>query len=45
MKETKMFGALIVFGGSGMDTGGCADEHWQYQCTCAVAFLLEDQSR
>ena len=31
--------------GSGMDASGCADEHWQFQCACAVVFLLEDQSR
>ena len=31
--------------GSSMDAGRCADEHWQFQCTCAVVFLLDDQSR
>ena len=31
--------------GSGMDASKCADEHWQFQCTCTVVFLLEDQSR
>ena len=28
--------------GSGMDAGRCADEPWQFQCACAVVFLLEN---
>ena len=28
-----------------MDAGGCADEPWQFQCACAMAFPLKDQSR
>ena len=31
--------------GSGVDAGGCTDEHWQFWCTCTVVFLPEDQSR
>ena len=31
--------------GSSMDARGCTDKHWQFWCTCAVVFLLEDQSR
>ena len=31
--------------GSSMDTGGCTDELWQFQCACTVVFQLEDQSR
>ena len=31
--------------GSGMHAKGCADEHWQFWCACAVVFLPEDQSR
>ena len=39
------FGCIYGVWGSGMDAGECADE-WQYfQCTCAVVFPMEDQSR
>ena len=37
--------SFIVIRDSGMDVGGCADELQCFQCTCAVVFLLEDQSR
>ena len=44
-KRQRGLDAFIVFGGSGEDAGGYADECWQFQCTCAVVFPLEDQSR
>ena len=44
-EETKRFRCIHSICGSGMDPGGCADELQCFQCTCAVVFLLEDQSR
>ena len=37
-KEVQSFHSIW---GSGVDAGGCADELWQFQCACAVVFLLE----
>ena len=37
--------AFIVIRDSGMDASRCADELQYFQCTCAVVFPLEDQSR
>ena len=44
-KRHRDLDAFVVVGGSGEDAGGCTDKHWQFQCTCAVVFPLEDQSR
>ena len=30
--------------GSSMDAGGCADEHWWFQCACTVVFPPEDRA-
>ena len=35
------FGAFVIIGDSDMDAGGCADEQWQFKCTCTMVFLLE----
>ena len=39
-KEMTRFGISVIFSLFGMDTGRCADELWQFFCTCAVVFLL-----
>ena len=39
-KETTRFRISVTFGLFGMDAGRCADELWQFFCTCAVVFLL-----
>ena len=44
-KRDKEVQSSHIIWGSGMDASRCADEHWWFQCTCAVVFLLEDQSR
>ena len=44
-EKTERFGCIYINMGSGMHAGRCADEEQQFQCTCTVAFLLEDQSR
>ena len=44
-KETMRFGISITFGLFGMDAGGCADELWQFFCTCTVVFPLNYWSR
>ena len=44
-KETKRFGVSVLFRDSAVDAGGCADEPWQFQCTCAMDFPPEDLSR
>ena len=41
-KEMNRFAAFVIFGGSNVDAGRCADEPWWFQCACAVVFLLED---
>ena len=35
----------IVTGDSGIDASGCTGKLWHFQCTCAVVFPPEDQSR
>ena len=42
LKIDNEFGAFIIIGDSDMDTGRCADEPWQFQCTCTVVFPLEN---
>ena len=37
--------AFIVTRDSGVDAGRCADKLQCFQCTCAVVFPLEDQSK
>ena len=44
-KRQRGLDVAIVTGDSSSDTGRCADELWHFLCTCAVVFLLEDQSR
>ena len=44
-KEMMRFGAFIIIGDSGMDTGRFADESWQFQCACTVVFPPEEWSR
>ena len=38
-------GAFIIIGNSDVDAGGCTDEPWQFQCTCAMVFPPEKWSR
>ena len=35
-KEMMRFRLSVIFGIFGMDAGRCADEPWQFCCTCAV---------
>ena len=44
-EKTERFDYIYSVQGSGVDTGRCADEQQCFQCTCAVVFPLEDQSR
>ena len=44
-KKTMRFGAFVIIGDSDVDASRCADEPWQFQCTCTMVFLLEKWSR
>ena len=44
-EKMERFRCIYLNRGSGVDAGRCADEWQQFQCRCAVVFLLEDQSR
>ena len=37
-KEMTRFGLSVIFGVFGVDASRCADELWQFPCTCAVVF-------
>ena len=35
-KEMMRFGLSVIFRIFSVDASGCADEPWQFHCTCAV---------
>ena len=37
-RETMKFGLSVIFGIFGVDADRCADEPWQFPCTCVVVF-------
>ena len=40
-RETMRFGISVIFGIFGVDAGRCADELWQFFCTCTAVFPLK----